>query len=175
MINIKRIKETNSEEYHIIEKLLISSFPIDEYRSIEMQRKNVENNNIFYMNIIYQSERPIGLISYWLFDKFIYIEHFAIISTIRNMGYGTKTINLLKGKQKSIVLEVEIPTNKLRQNRIEFYQRCGFTLCTKDYTQPAYRSDSKELPMFLMSYGIDINKNFDSIKNAIHREVYGKY
>ena len=172
-IQFKRLTDTNNSEYIFTEKLLIESFSTDEYREIEEQRKNTENIENFHMNIIYSSTTPVGLISFWKFDTFTYIEHFAILPIFRNCGYGAATIKKLIEKETSIVLEVEKPTDETSRRRIPFYQQCGLTLCEKEYIQPAYRADSNEVPMHLMSCGVELDKKFESIRNSIYRTVYG--
>lgn len=174
MISIKRITDTESKEYKTSEALLTASFPTDEYRALEEQRKNVESNPAFHYNILLADNTPIGLLSFWAFDGYIYIEHFATQPSLRNKGYGAMSIKQLKKEHPSIVLEVEIPTNDTTRRRIAFYQRCGLTLCEMDYMQPAYRSDSSELPMQLMSCGMDIANKFEKVKSDIYRKVYGK-
>ena len=58
--------------------------------------------------------------------------------------------------------------------RIGFYQRCGFSLCEKDYFQPSYRKGGEGLPLYLMFAGADsIDADFEAIRDRIHREVYG--
>lgn len=174
MIEIIKVDNINSENYRFIEELLTASFPTDEYRAIAEQRKNVESNPQFNMNIIFDNNTPIGLLSYWQFDGYIYIEHFAIDPTQRGKGYGTKAIARIIEEHGSIVLEVERATDATTSRRIDFYLRNGLTLCPREYIQPAYRPDSKEVPMHLMSCGVDINKEFDKIKTSIYKKVYGK-
>ena len=173
-IILKRIRETEGDEYLFVEKLLVGSFPPNEYRSLDEQREFVERRNNFHMNIICTATEPVGIISYWQFDTFTYVEHFAILPTLRNCGYGAETIKKLIEQEKSIVLEVEKPDDATSKRRIAFYRRCGLELCEKEYIQPAYRADSNEIPMHLMSHGVDIENNFEHIKNNIYREVYGK-
>ena len=173
-IQFKRLTNINCDEYIFSETLLVESFPIDEYREIQEQRKNVESRDNFYMNIIYSSTTPVGIISYWKFTAFTYVEHFAILPIHRNLGYGAAAIQKLTEKEKNIILEVEKPTDETSRRRISFYKRCGLTLCEKEYIQPAYRSDSNEVPMYLMSCGINLDENFENIRSSIYRIVYGK-
>lgn len=173
-IIFKRIKDTKGDEYLFAEKLLVGSFPPDEYRSLVQQRDFVERRDNFHMNIICCPTGPVGIISYWIFDTFTYVEHFAIVPTLRSNGYGAAAIVKLIEQEKSIVLEVEKPDDETSRRRIAFYRRCGLELCEKEYIQPAYRADSSEIPMHLMSHGIDIENNFEQIKSRIYREVYGK-
>ena len=174
MIEIIKVDNINSETYRFTEELLTASFPTDEYRAIDEQRKNVESNPQFNMNIIFDNNTPIGLLSYWQFEGYIYIEHFAIHPSKRNEGYGTKVIEQIIDKHRSIVLEVERATDNVSARRIAFYQRCGLALCSKEYIQPAYRPDSNEVPMHLMYCGLHMDKEFEKIKTTIHQKVYGK-
>ena len=73
-----------------------------------------------------------------------------------------------------IVLEVEKPETDLSIRRIGFYRRCGFSLCEKEYIQPAYRKGGEELPLFLMYTGTDtLDPQFETVRDNIHRKVYG--
>lgn len=173
-IIFKRLTDTDSNEYIFTEKLLVETFPTDEYREIKKQRMNVKNCNLFHMNIIYVSTTPVGLISFWKFDTFTYVEHFAILPAFRNCGYGTEIIKKLIKEEKTIILEVETPTDEASERRIAFYKRCGLILCEKEYIQPAYRNDSNEVPMYLMACGIELNDIFEYVKDNIYRSVYGK-
>lgn len=173
-LTFKRLTDTDCDEYIFAEKLLVEAFPADEYREISEQRANVRNLNNFHMNIIYSGTTLLGIISYWKFNTFTYIEHFAILPEFRNCGYGALAIKKIAEKEKAIVLEVEKPDDEITRRRIAFYQRCGFTLCRKKYIQPAYRNDSKEIPMHLMSRGVPVDENFENIKNKIYHSVYGK-
>lgn len=173
-LSFKRIIETNGDEYLFAEKLLVDAFPPDEYRSLSHQREFVKRRDNFHMNIICCPAGPVGIISYWKFDTFTYVEHFAILPTLRSNGYGAAAIKKLIEQEKSIVLEVEKPEDETSRRRIAFYRRCGLELCEKEYIQPAYRDDSNEIPMHLMSRSVNIEHNFEEIKSVIYREVYGK-
>ena len=73
-----------------------------------------------------------------------------------------------------IVLEVERPVEEMAKRRISFYQRQGFTLWKKNYYQPPYKPGDDFLPMYLMVHGeLDCEKDFETIKRRIHKEVYG--
>ena len=107
---------------------------------------------------------------------FYYIEHFAIDPSLRNGGYGKRVLESIQTKlQGPIVLEVEEPTEEMSIRRINFYKRLNFTLHEKPYMQPPYRTGDSGLPMLLMTYGdIDMEKDFDKVKNMLYKEVYGQ-
>lgn len=175
MINIEQIYTTN-ENYSFIENLLKESFPLQERRDSLLQRYYTDNKSHFHCNIIKDGEIPIGLITYWDFKDFIYIEHFAISPQYRNHGYGTKTLEALKYHTSTpLVLEAEEPINEQSKRRIEFYQRNGFKLEKHFYLQPPYREGDKWFPLKLMTFGIeDIESLFLFIKTQIYHHVYNQ-
>ncbi len=173
-MEIRRIK-TDDEAYAFIEQLLHDAFPPEERRDTPQQRAYTDHHPMFRSCLISESGSPVGLISYWDMGDFHYIEHFAIDPTLRNGGYGKRALEHIEQTlHHPIVLEVEAPTDELSTRRIGFYRRLGFTLCERPYMQPPYRQGDGELPMFLMTYGdIDMEKEFERVRDTIHREVYG--
>lgn len=96
-------------------------------------REYTDRTGNFYNNIIFDNETPVGFITYWDFNDFYYVEHFAIDPTLRNGGYGKKTLDYLcKELDRPIVLEVEMPVEEMAKRRINFYQRQGFVLWEKN-------------------------------------------
>ncbi len=175
MLTIERLRETEGEEYRYAEKLLTDTFPVDEYRDLETQRKNTAEKTIFHNHILKEDGKPIGLLSYWDLGAFIYVEHFATDPAVRNGGYGKRVLNLLReSTDKSIVLEVELPTDEFSTRRINFYQRLGYNLWERTYIQPPYKAGCCEIPMYLMVNGdLTAPDDFDRVKEKIHSEVYG--
>ena len=173
MIEIRDIKKEDLL-YPFIENLLISAFPIQERRDIVDQRELTNSSQIFYNNVVILNDKPIGLITYWDMENFYYIEHFAIDEKNRNKGYGQEVLNILKKTLKApIVLEAEVPNDEISQRRINFYQRQGFILHNIHYLQPPYRKGDLWLPLKLMTYGkIDMNNQYEFIKNKIYKYVY---
>lgn len=174
MIRLQQISTTD-EHYKFMEELLVDSFPPEEYRLLADLREYTDHKSNFHNHVILEDDQPVGIITYWNFDRFYYIEHFATSRTFRNGGYGKKTLaHLCNELQLPIVLEVELPTNELAERRIRFYSREGFTLWENEYKQPPYRSGDDYLPMRLMVHGaLDPQTEYEEIKSKIYREVYG--
>ena len=129
---------------------------------------------MFYNNIILENDVPIGIVSFWNFNDFYYIEHFAISPDYRNGGYGKKVLEYLNQQISApIVLEVELPETEMSKRRINFYKRIGYKLIQEEYYQPPYRKQDNKLPMFLMVY--DQNQeitDFTPIKKKLYKYVY---
>lgn len=174
-IEIRRIQNVDTDEYRILEKLLTNAFPKEEYRDLREMRTFTMRKKIFHSNLIYDCGTFIGLITYWDFDCFYYVEHFATLPEMRNRGYGRAILEKLKDMlRRPIVLEVELPTEEMAQRRIGFYERQGFVLWKHEYMQPPYRLGDACLPMRLMASGnLNEQRDFCTIEKAIHKEVYG--
>lgn len=176
MIEIKQVKTHDELDYSFVEQLMHTAFPKEERRDTLQQREYSNTHPLFCNNIILEDKKPVGMISYWNMRDYYYIEHFAIDPNLRNGGYGKRVLEVIKEQlQGPIVLEVEKPTDEMSTRRINFYKRLGFTLNERPYMQPPYRKGDNSLPMFLMVYGeIDMDINFEKVKNTIYKEVYGQ-
>lgn len=180
MLTFTRIN-TRHPQYPFIEGLLHQSFPIAERRDDAEQRNNADHNPLFYCFLIEDNDEanenhPIGFITLWKLNGFYYAEHLATSPEVRNKGYGKRIMDELKKQfaDLPIILEVERPEDEMSKRRIGFYQRCGFSLCTQDYIQPAYRKGGEELPLYLMYIGKEeIDTCFSQIRDEIHYHVYG--
>ncbi|MBR4855663.1 MAG: GNAT family N-acetyltransferase [Bacteroidaceae bacterium] len=166
---------TRSKHYPFVEQLLHEAFPESERRDDDRQRDLTENNLRFHCLLV-QTEllQPVGLLTYWFFDDFVYIEHFAISEAERGKGYGSEAMKLfIEQIELPVILEAEMPhhSNDLPNRRIKFYKRLGFRVCSMQYKQPPYRCTDKWVPMKILKYGdMQITR---LIKDILYRQVYG--
>lgn len=169
--------DTNHAHYLFVEKLLQSAFPETERRDDRMQRAYTDYYPKFHCLLIRDFDKPVGLLTYWDFDDFVYIEHFAIHESLRNRGYGGQALEMfIQEIGRPVVLEVEMPRSKgdITHRRISFYRRHGLSLRRMPYRQPPYREGDKWLPMKLMSsVKVKWPKIADTVRDTIYREVYG--
>lgn len=180
MLTLRKI-QTHEHEYAFVEQLLHISFPIEERRDDEAQRYNTDHNPKFTCYLITDHTEDnntlVGLMTVWNLGKFHYGEHLATSPDLRNKGYGKQIMQCLRERYPdTFIIEVERPTDEMAARRIGFYQRCGFSLCEKDYIQPPYRKGGEEVPLYLMYTGTEnIDKEFETIRDTIYREVYGVF
>lgn len=174
MIRFQPISTSDVQHYQFMEDLLTTAFPPEEYRELKELRKYTDYTDNFYNHIIFDDDTPVGFITYWDFDSFYYVEHFAIDPSRRNGGYGKKALDYLCEKlERPIVLEVEMPLYDMAKRRINFYQRQGFILWEEAYKQPPYKAGDDFLPMHLMVHGdLENERDFEMVKNRIYKEVY---
>lgn len=175
MIKLQPIYTSDIQLYKFMEDILVDAFPPEEYRPLEVLREYTDQTDNFYNNIILDDDLPVGFITYWDFDNFYYVEHFATNPALRNGGYGKRTLDFLSSYlKKPIVLEVERPIEEMAKRRINFYERQGFIVWEKDYNQPPYRPGDGFLPMYIMASGnLDPEKDYEEVKKKLYTSVYG--
>ena len=132
------------------------SFPIDERRLYadegELRRFMSAKRGKFHILALNEEDRLLGFISYWQFERYCYIEHFAIDPSERGRRLGSEMLGYVRD--------------------IGFYERNGYKLRSDiRYIQPPYSPEQKGLELLLMTHGeVDIESESDLIE--LKREVY---
>jgi GNAT superfamily N-acetyltransferase len=157
-----------------VEKTYLNSFPEAERRSLSLFRELLDKEPRFKAYALVTNDKYIGFITEWIFEAFVYVEHFAIDETARNGGLGAIAMKqFIERTAQPVVLEVELPTGELSTRRIAFYERLGFIPDNHAYQQPPYKKGEPWLPMQLMTYGqIDLEKSFESVRSCLYKNVY---
>lgn len=150
MITRVNIPTPNSPYFDECWGLYECAFPPEERRELGYHIETIMRRE-FYFDAIMDNGELIGVVGWWDFDDITYIEHLAILPTLRNGGYGRRVLSLLKQECKTILLEVEHPTDTITQRRIGFYEREGFVLNHHTYIHPPYRG-VKWVNLLIMTY-----------------------
>lgn len=166
---------SQSGHRHFAKDLFESAFP-DEERPPFGELKHRNKQKFHFMvatNDTDDGDEFVGILSYWTFDDFVYIEHFAIEEELRNLGLGKAVfLNFLSQQQKQIVLEVELPHDETSDHRIEFYSSMGLISNPQQYIQPPYKKGQVSVPMMIMTkYEIN-DEEFSEIREILYHEVY---
>ena len=175
-MNTTTLDTSDKELFGLVERLITEAFPEEERRPLEAFRSIADSDDRFSVMILNDGDTPVGFITLWDFERFIYVEHFAILSELRCRHYGARALEVLhRSDRRPIVLEVELPTDDLTRRRVAFYKRAGFSLLPYDYTQPPYRHGGASLPMKIMVWTPEsgVIPDFGLIRSTLHREVYG--
>ena len=167
MINLKAVTE---EDFSAVYKRLVDAFPYEERRD-ECDEKKCFLKSQFNFCEITDDGESVGLIAFWVFRKFLFVEHIAINKEIRSKGYGSKAFELLKEKYNlPIILEAEAPETEIQQKRIKFYENLGFKINPYDYTQPSYHN-GESVPLQILSFPEHLKKREFEEFFKITREV----
>lgn len=169
MIELRPVAE---EKISSVYKRIIDAFPYEERRDECDEEKCFLKKEFNFCEII-DNDESVGLVVFWLFNKFLFIEHIAINKEIRSKGYGSKTIDLIKSKYNlPIILEAEAPLTETQKKRIKFYENLGFKVNSYDYTQPSYHN-AESVPLLVLSFPKVLNENeFDEFFRETRIVVY---
>ena len=165
------------EDYPQFLQLYNETFPIDQRRIYE-DEKHLENyikmkGGKFNAFAAKDGDLFLAFLSYWTFEGYTYIEHFAVNPANRGKNIGRLMLNhLFKEVSPNVLAEVEPPTDKESERRLDFYEKNGFRVRKEfNYTQPSYGKGQNPVKMLLITHG-DVNlHNMDSIKDML-QEVY---
>lgn len=175
MITIKKLSQ-NPEEIQFSKDLYEQNFPIEERREFSLVL-DIYKTDLLSLNLIYDNETMVGILNYWDFNDFLYIEHLAVSEQYRNRKIASKVLEQLNTQNKLIVLEVELPRDELSKRRIDFYQRNSFSIQPFTYFQPPYRKGEERIKMHIMANTQKpINKvKYEEIITIIEKKVYEKF
>lgn len=153
--------------------IYVDSFPGEERRDIDSQRK-ILRNPLYHLHLLRHHNEVIGLVALWDVKQFVFVEHLAIKKTMRGHGYGSLTLERLTAKYPHVVLEVEPPTTQTARRRIRFYQKRGFHLNPYKYDQPPYVAGQASVPLLLMTFPQPVDaRRFHLIQKTLRSVVYG--
>ena len=156
------------EEFSKFWEIYDSSFPEDEKRDKQTQRRLLSNNK-YKIIPYYNNGQMVGFAALWMLGDIVFLEHLAIKKEFRGRGYGTKILKDIKKKYPGrVVLEVEPPKDETAIRRIKFYKKAGFHFNEHHYVQPPLGRRKKPVPLKIMSYPKPVPKEkFDHLVRYI--------
>lgn len=152
-----------------------TAFPLNERRSTSHWINNNKSKQQFHILCIKQNNHFKGILTYWQFNSFCYIEHFAICTESRGTGIGSAALKLFSEYHVTtpIVLEVEPDCDSITHRRIIFYEKLHFRIIPIPYKQPPYHQFDDFLALNIMSNNYDYTlQNFTHIAATIYKNVY---
>lgn len=171
MLSLKYNPYFTEEEEQVLRTTYRDSFPVDERRPEEAIF--VVRDSGLNMCALYNEGKIVGLITYWSFVDFVFIEHFFILTEYRSKGYGTVALQLFKQEQgKCIVLECELPITDIAQRRVAFYQSLGYQRLDTTYYQPPYQPGGAYVNMYLMATKSLAREEMKAYIRKIYSSVY---
>jgi GNAT superfamily N-acetyltransferase len=150
IVRLERIQTAGHRYFDDILKLYLDSFPKEERREFSALPGILHVSKMHFCAVLAGDELS-GMVVYWKFEKYLYLEHLAVIPGKRGAGIGSQILSLLQNEGCPILLEVEIPFDEASKKRVEFYSRAGFNQLDISYLQPPYRQGERLLPMMLYS------------------------
>ena len=141
-------------------KLYNESFPPDERRELK-DEEHLANfikmkGGKFNAFAAKDGDLFLAFLSYWTFEGYVYIEHFAVDPAHRSKNIGRKMLShLFDIAGPNVLIEVEKPEDSDdARRRVEFYEKNGFKLREDiNYVQPPYSAEQSGMEMMLMTHG----------------------
>lgn len=157
-ITFDRLTSPHSPHYSAAQELYHSAFPACERRTEDKQREKLRDE-AFFAYTIYNKGEFAGILYFWCWDRYSFIEHFATLPTMRGGGVGGVSLELWKEQQtgRTLLLEVEPPRGEIEQRRIGFYERHGFCLNSHYHLHPSYSILTEAHELLVMSFPVPID------------------
>ena len=156
-MEFKIIKHDNSEEWNKAWNLYESSFPKAERRKLKDHLRASEDS-LFHPASIWEEDKFVGIVFYWEWDNYRYIEYLAVTPELHGYGYGSRIIKKVRDSEHTIILEIDPLINELSVRRLQFYERAGFALTPYRFVHLPYRLDGEPQELLILSYPKMITK-----------------
>ncbi len=168
------ITDTAHPLYDTALQLYQDSFPWHEQREAASQAEIMKHEDYRY-TLIFNDEQFVGIILYWDLFHIRYVEHFCILPEFRNRHYGQKALTLLQ--EKTMVLEIDLPTNAISVRRKAFYERCGFVENPYPHIHPPYHKGNAGHELLIMSSPIALTPSeydmfYDYLQHTVMQNAF---
>jgi ribosomal protein S18 acetylase RimI-like enzyme len=146
-----KIDKLDTSRRNKVWNLYENSFPAAERRKEEDQLRALSDERFFPLSA-WKGSELVGLLFYWEWDSYRYLEHLAVNPELRGQGYGSQLIRNLRDSEHTIILEIDPLVNELSVRRLQFYERAGFTLTPYRFVHLSYRLNVEPIELLILSY-----------------------
>lgn len=169
-----KISPSESKLWEQVWRLYTDSFPEWERRRISSHDRASEDDD-FHTYIALDNGNFIGLVFYWKYASYIFIEHLAVAPQLRGKNIGSKIITALieEHPQHTILLEIDPPADDISKRRLRFYERLGFVINDFEHIHPSFsRNNGKEHELRIMSYPDRLTQEeFDRFRDYMYDRI----
>lgn len=170
-MTLERLSNHNFYLFNRAIELYKSAFPKEERRD-DLEQERVLKKEDYHFNLIMDDGVFIGVMLYWETEDFVFLEHFTTLPELRGKGFGKTALELLKKKNKIILLEIEPLVNELTKRRYDFYKRNGFLMNPYYHIQAKYHLGDEDLELKVLSYPkILTAEQYQSFYEYMTREI----
>lgn len=149
-VELRRLLTAEDARFDRAMALYGKSFPLHEQRRPAAQRAALECED-YHFDLAYDGERFVGMILYWETSDFYYVEHFCIEPELRSCGYGQSILSGLRGRGKTVLLEIDPPVDEISVRRQGFYERAGYHANPYPHVHPPYHPEHQGHSLVVMS------------------------
>lgn len=153
-----RIDPSDTERWNKVWELYESSFPTAEKRR-EEDHIRAFSNPLFFPMSAWEGNELIGIIFYWEWDNYRYLEYLAVNTELRGKSFGSQLLRHLSDKGHTIILEIDPLIDEISVRRLQFYERAGYTLTPYRYMHLPYRTETEIQELLILSFPKMITKD----------------
>ena len=156
-------------------QLICQSFPEHERRRPEELHALQSNPAVRILAAQNVDGRLFGTLLLWVLPQFVFVEHFAVNPALRSQGIGRKLLEALSEHfEQPQILEIEPPTDPIRERRVAFFAGSGFHLNEGDFLLPCLHDGvRRSVPLKLMSRPLPIvSQQLDEVQALLYRVVF---
>ena len=146
-----KIDKLDITRWNKVWQLYEESFPTAETRKEKDHLRAFADERFFPLSA-WEGNELVGLLFYWEWDSYRYLEHIAVNPELRGSGYGSQMLRYLCDAEKTIILEIDPLTNELSVRRLQLYERTGFTLTPYRFVHLPYRLHVEPIELLILSY-----------------------
>lgn len=146
-----RIDPSDKLRWNKVWDLYESSFPTAEKRKIEDHIRALDNSQFFPMSA-WEEDTLIGIIFYWEFDNYRFLDHLAVNPELRGQSFGSQLLRYLSDQDHTIILEIDPLIDEISVRRLQFYERAGYKLTPYRYPHLPYRLETEIQELLILSY-----------------------
>lgn len=169
-----RITSEGNKFFNDAMTLYKTSFPIFEQRTIKSQIEALKNDT-YNCNAVYENSELIGILFYWKYDGYVYIEHLAICPNLRGKQYGSKILKTFCKQNKNTILEIDPPIDDISLKRLNFYSKLGFKIHDFEHIHPPYRKNYNGHKLKVMSFNKTLSQDEFNKFSIFLKETVMKY
>lgn len=146
------LKDESNVFYPQFLSLYDSSFPKFERRSHGALIETFKQKE-FTQEIYVENSKLLALLSYWTFEKFVFLEYIAVDASLRGTGIGSKILGafLAQLNGKACILEIDPPVDYISKKRLRFYEKLAFKQTPYKSVQTYLKHDSGQV-LEILSY-----------------------
>ena len=149
LMEFLRVDIDNTERWNKVWELYEASFPIAELRKKKDHLRACQDPYFFPISA-WEGDQLIGLLFYWEWNTYRYLDYLAVSPELRDHGYGLQMLQYLRDTEHKVILEIDPLTDEQSVRRLHFYEHAGYTLTPYRFSL-AYRLDAEPQELLIMS------------------------
>ncbi|MCD8139156.1 MAG: GNAT family N-acetyltransferase [Planctomycetaceae bacterium] len=148
-----------------------TSFPLHEQRTLDKQQA-IMARPAYYFDAIVEEGEFAGILLWWRFDGYAYVEHFAINTAFRGKSLGSRSLELFCADKALVILEIDPPVDPVSIRRESFYTRLGFCVNPYPHAHPSYRRQFPPHDLVVMSHDRPLEpEEYDAFSDDLAHRV----